>query len=273
VIGRVSFGQQGFFVLGAYAAGLATALYGAPLLAGIAVGGAAAALAGAAFAWSMAHRGGLAFAAGTLAFGELVRVGLLGLHLQTRVGSDLVGPAGAEGFRGIRGLFTGGIPVSVYVIVMWGALAVTVIALGAFLRSRWGKALRMIGEDEDAAATLGVRVDRVKRATIAGAAGLAGVGGGLFAHYATYVEPGHADVMLGVHSLVYGLLGGLGTPIGPVIGVTLDVGLLESFRFLAGYRMIIFGALVVMLLAVRPRGLLDEAFLNRLARRLRRDAP
>jgi len=75
--------------------------------------------------------------------------------------------------------------------------------------------------------------------------------------------------MLGVHSLAYGFIGGLGTPVGPIIGVVIDIGLLESLRFLRGYRMIIFGGLVATLLVVRPRGLLDEALVHRLARILR----
>lgn len=269
VTGRISFGQQAFFIVGAYAAGMATALYGAPLPVGIALGGLAGALGGALFAGPMARTRGLAFAAGSLAFGELTRVALLGLHYQVDIGlgrEHLVGPAGPDGFRGIRVLYTSGIAVSAYVAGVWTLLALTLLAIVLLLRSRWGEALRMVGEDEAAAATLGIRVRRVMRATIAAAAGLAGLGGGLFAHYATYVEPGHGDVMLGVHSLAYALIGGLGTPLGPLIGVTLDIGLLESFRFLAGYRMIIFGGLVMVFLVVWPRGLLDEVTVHRIAR-------
>lgn len=270
VMGRISFGQQGFFAIGAYAAGMATALFGAPLPAGIAVGGAVAGLAGALFAMPMAATRGLAFAAGTLAFGELVRVGLLGFHYQVRVGPDLVGPAGADGFRGIRLLFTSGTSVTAYALAIYGLLAATLIGMAWLLRSRWGEALRMIGEDEDLATGVGIRVERVKTLALAAAGALAGAGGGLFAHYATYVEPGHVDVMLGVHSVAYGLIGGLGTPLGPPIGVALDIGLLESFRVLSGYRMIIFGGLVVLFLIARPRGLLDEVTVHRLAARFGR---
>jgi branched-chain amino acid transport system permease protein len=266
VTGRISFGQQGFFVIGAYAAGLATALYGAPLAGGIAAGALVAALGGAVFALPMAPTRGLGFAAGTLAFGELVRIGLLAFHHQVRVGPDLVGPAGADGFRGIRALFTSGTPLGAYALGIYALLALTLVALAALLRSRWGEVLRMIGEDEDLAAAVGIRVGRAKILSLAAAGALAGVGGGLFAHYATYVEPGHADVMLGVHSLAYGLIGGLGTPLGPPIGVAVDIGLLESFRVLESYRMILFGGLVMVLLVIRPRGLLDEVTVHRLTR-------
>lgn len=266
ILGRVSFGQQGFFVIGAYAAGVATAVHGAPLAAGLLVGAAAGGVAGTLFAFCLGQARGLYFAAGTLAFGELTRVALLLVHYRVPRGSDLVGPAGADGFGGIRALFTGGWSVTGYTLVIYGLLATVLVALSWGLGSRWGEAARMAGEDETAARTNGIRVTAVRTATLVIAAALAGLGGALFAHYATYVEPGHADVMLGIHSLAYGLIGGLGTPLGPVLGVALDIGVLESSRFLAGYRMVVFGGLVLAFLAVRPRGVFDEATVQQLHR-------
>jgi branched-chain amino acid transport system permease protein len=266
LLGRVSFGQQGFFVIGAYASGMATAMHGTPLAIGIVVGAVAAGSAGALFALCLGRARGLYFAAGTLAFGELTRVGLLLVQYRVPRGSELVGPAGADGFGGIRALFTGGWSVGGYTLAVYGLLAIVLVALIGGLGSRWGEAARMAGEDETAARTTGIRVTAVRTATLVVAAALAGLGGALFAHYATYVEPGHADVMLGIHSLAYGLIGGLGTPVGPVLGVALDIGVLESARFLAGYRMIVFGGLVLAFLAVRPRGILDEATVRQLAR-------
>jgi branched-chain amino acid transport system permease protein len=76
--------------------------------------------------------------------------------------------------------------------------------------------------------------------------------------------------MLGVHSLAYALIGGLGTALGPLLGVALDIGVLESTRVFQGYRMIVFGGLVALLLIVRPRGLLDEAAVSRMVRAFRR---
>ncbi|HLE44920.1 MAG TPA: branched-chain amino acid ABC transporter permease, partial [Methylomirabilota bacterium] len=128
LMGRISFGQQGFFAIGAYAAGIATALHGAPLAVGIAVGGAAAALAGLLVAIPLAPKRGLVFAAGSLAFGELVRIALLAFHYQVPVGPDQVGPAGADGFRGIRVLFTSGLSVSAYAAAIYVLLAATLVA-------------------------------------------------------------------------------------------------------------------------------------------------
>ncbi len=140
----------------------------------------------------------------------------------------------------------------------------------AIERSRLGVVFRMIGEDPTLASLQGVAVTRL-RVLAAGMAGaLAGLGGGLYAHLTTYVEPRIFDVMLGVHSLAYGLIGGLGTALGPILGVLIDIGLLESIRALAGYRMIIFGGLVALLLIVRPRGLLDEKLVHRIGTAFRR---
>jgi branched-chain amino acid transport system permease protein len=89
----------------------------------------------------------------------------------------------------------------------------------------------------------------------------------LYAHHNTYVEPRNFDIMLGVHSLAYALIGGLGTALGPLVGVMLDIGALEGSRVFHGYRMIVFGGLVAVLLVFRPRGLLDEKMVQWLRRR------
>ena len=90
------------------------------------------------------------------------------------------------------------------------------------------------------------------------------LGGALFAHHNTYIEPRNFDIMLGVHSLAYALIGGLGTAFGPLLGVLIDIGVLEASRVLHGYRMIVFGGLVALLLVFRPRGILDERLVHRL---------
>ncbi len=70
--------------------------------------------------------------------------------------------------------------------------------------------------------------------------------------------------MLGVHAVGYALLGGLGTALGPLLGVVLDLGLLDATRVVPGWRMVIFGGLVALFLRWRPRGLLDEVLVHRI---------
>lgn len=269
IAGQISFGQQAFFGAGAYAAGIATVLWGWPLSGGIAFSALIGALAAALVAAPTLRMRGLYFSVATLAFAELVRLLLLRFHYQIEMDGEMVGPAGADGFRGIRYALEHDISSLGYLGLIWLLLALVMAFFLLLERSRLGSVLRMIGEDEVAASAQGVNpaAFKILAATVAGA--IAGIGGALLAHYLTYVEPGHSGIMLGVHSLAYGLIGGLGTAWGPLLGVGVDIGLLESLRVFRGYRMIAFGGLVAILLIFRPRGLLDEEFLHRLRRRLR----
>ena len=111
--------------------------------------------------------------------------------------------------------------------------AVLVAVLACFFlveRTRAGRFLRQVGEDPLLAEVQGIDVMRVRMAAALAAGAVAGLGGGLYAHLMTYVEPKSFDIMLGVHALAYGLIGGLGTALGPIIGVLIDIGLLESTR-------------------------------------------
>lgn len=268
--GEISFGQQAFFAIGAYAAGIATAMWGWPLAAALGFGAAAGALAAAIVGLPTLRLHGLYFAIATLAFAEMVRILFEMFHYQVEIDGEWVGPNGADGFRDIRYVFENDISALEFLLIVYGLLAVVLVLFMVLERTRLGVSFRMIGEDEVLAALQGIPVARrrILAAAIAGA--LAGIGGGLYAHLTTYVEPRIFDVMLGVHSLAYGLIGGLGTALGPILGVVIDIGLLESIRALSGYRMIIFGGIVALLLIVRPRGLLDEKLVYRIGRLLRR---
>jgi branched-chain amino acid transport system permease protein len=256
--GEVSFGQQAFFAIGAYAAGMGTAMLGWPLTSALLLGAVAGALAAAALARATLRLSGFYFAIATLAFAEMVRILFELFTWQVDVGGTLVGPRGTDGFGDIRYLFVNEITPLQYLAAIYALLATVLAAFLMLDRSRFGRALRQAGIDPVLAELQGVGVVRVRLAAATVAGGLAGLGGGLYAHLLTYVEPRNFDIMLGVHSLAYGLIGGLGTALGPVLGVLIDIGLLESSRLFVGYRMVVFGGLVALLLIVRPRGLLDE---------------
>ncbi len=271
--GEISFGQQAFFAIGAYASGVATALWGLDLalalLLGAAVAGGAAAVLG---ALTLRTRG-LYFAMATLAFAELVRLLLQNWTYVRQIGGEPVGPNGVDGFRGIRYVFENNIAPAEFLVLILGLLALLLAGFALAERGRLGSLLRVVGADPLLAATQGIDVRRVKVAAAAAAGAIAGIGGCLYAHLNTYVEPRNFDIMLGVHGLAYGLIGGLGTALGPVLGVLIDVGLLESVAAFKGYRMIVFGGLVALLLVFMPRGVLDEARVRWLVgqgRRLRR---
>lgn len=265
IAGELSFGQQAFFGIGAYAAGIATAMYGWPLwlalLAAMALGALAAFLIG----LPTLRLRGLYFAMATLAAAEMIRILFELLHFQRMLEGELVGPDGTQGFRGIRWVFEAGVAPWDYLRLVWILLAVVVLLFVRIERSKLGASLRMLGEDPQLAAQLGINVARMKLGVAAAAGALAALGGALFAHHNTYVEPRNFDIMLGVHGLAYALIGGLGTAFGPLLGVLLDIGLLEGSRVFSGYRMIVFGGLVALLLVFRPRGLLNESLVRRLS--------
>jgi branched-chain amino acid transport system permease protein len=264
--GEISFGQQGFFAVGAYAAGIATALWNWPLAAALVLGAGVAGIAAVIVGVPTLRLQGLYFAIATLAFAEIVRLLLELISYQVEIDGELTGPNGAEGFRGIRYVFANDISALQFLALIYGLLVGVLAGFWLIERSRLGVSFRMVGQDAVLAALSGIAVARIKILASALAGALAGLGGGLYAHLTTYIEPRNFDVMLGVHSLAYGLIGGLGTAFGPLLGVLIDIGLLESVRIFAGYRMIVFGGLVALLLIVRPRGLLDEVVVDRMRR-------
>src|SRR5262245_37462576 len=261
--GEISFGQQAFFAIGAYAAGIATALWGWPLSVALAWGAALAGGAAVLVGVPTLRLHGLYFSVATLAFAEMVRLLFEQFRYRVIIDGEPAGPDGTDGFRGIRYIFEHDVSSLQYLGLIYVLLAAALAGFVLLERARLGVVFRMIGEDATLAGLNGVAVARVKVIAAGLAGAIAGVGGGLYAHLTTYVEPRIFDVMLGVHSLAYGLIGGLGTALGPLLGVLIDIGLLESIRALSGYRMIIFGGLVAALLIVRPRGLLDERVVHR----------
>jgi len=267
VTGEMSFGQQAFFGVGAYASGILTAMYGVPLplaaAAAMAAGAAAAVLVG----LPTLRLRGLYFAMATLAAAEMARILFELFHFRRTVNGELVGPDGTQGFRGIRWIFEAGMEPMDYLMLVYAVLAVVVVMFALVERSRLGATLRALGQDPGLAASLGIDIVRFKLGVAAAAGALAALGGTLFAHQNTYIEPRNFDIMLGVHSLAYAMIGGLGTIFGPLLGVALDIGVLEGTRFFQGYRMIVFGGLVAVLLAVRPGGLLNEQLVHRLRTR------
>jgi len=204
----------------------------------------------------------------TLAAAEMLRILFELFHWQIALGDERIGPDGTQGFRGIRWMFERGIEPLDFLAIVWILLIGVVIIFLRIENSRLGATLRALGHDPELARSAGIDVDRLKLGVVAAGGALAALGGALFAHHNTYIEPRNFDIMLGVHSLAYGLIGGLGTVFGPLLGVVLDLGVLEATRSLQGYRMIVFGGLVAVLLVFRPRGLLDERAVHWIKSRL-----
>ena len=269
ITGEISFGQQAYFGISAYSGAIATTLWGWPFWVALLFGSLLAGIAAGVVSALTVRISGLYFSISTLAFSEMVRLSLLKFSYQKEIDGELVGPNGAEGFGGIRWIFDNNISVFQYTLLIYLILFLVITCLFFIERSGLGMIFRMIGQDPMLTRVHGINPVNYKVIAAALAGFIAGLGGILYAHSFTFIEPQIFNVMLGVHSLAYVLIGGMGTVFGPLIGVALDIGLLESIRVIHGYRMIVFGGLVAIMLILMPRGFLDEKRVYRLRRALR----
>jgi branched-chain amino acid transport system permease protein len=263
ISGQMSFGQQGFFAIGAYLAGMSTALWGMPLLLALVLGALLAGAMGFLVGFPALRVRGLYLAIATFGFGEIVRLAFLNVRYTRNIGGREVGPNGAEGFRHVRYVFDRGFTGLHYLGIILAALAVVVVLFYLLERSKLGAKLRAVEEDETAAAMVGINVTRVKVLAFAAAAAVAGLGGGLFIHYSTYIDHDMVALPLAIASVTYPLLGGLGSFVGTLLGALVLVGLTEGLRALHELREFVYGALIILTMIFRPRGIVDEALVLR----------
>ena len=264
-VGRISLGQQAYFGMGGYCAALLTTVGQWSLPAALLAATLAGVLSAGLLSWPLLRLPGLHYAVATLAVAELVRLGLSGWRYQVPLANgQMAGPDGVHGFRDIRWLFDHQLGQTDYMVWALLALGAVVLALLLLARTRLGLAMQAVGHDEVLADSQGLPVHRIRLLASALAGGVAAFAGGLYAHQLTYLEPAIFDPMLGIHAVGYSMLGGLATPLGPLLGAGFDLGLLEATRLFEGWRMVLFGTLVAVFLRWRPRGLLDEAMAHRL---------
>ena len=262
--GQVSFGQQGFYAIGAYISAIATTLWGIPLLPALLLGMVVSAFVGVMVGFPALRVKGLYLAIATFAFGEIVRNGLNIVYYTRKVGGAEVGPVGPEGFRHIS-YFNDNGWTTLEVMLLVLAIVSVVLVVYAFLeRSRLGATVRAVGADELAAATAGINVVWIKVGAFAIGAAAAGLSGGLYAHYTTFLSPLAFGLAVSIIAVAYVLVGGLGSWLGPVAGVLFFLVLTEGLRFLGEYRMMIYGIVVVIAMNVRPHGLIDAKVMQRL---------
>ena len=262
--GQISFGQQGFYAIGAYVSAIATTLWGIPLLPALLLGMLVSAFVGVLVGFPALRVKGLYLAIATFAFGEIVRNGLNIVYITRKVGGAEVGPVGPEGFRHISYFNDNGWTTLEVMFLVVAIVSVVLVLYAILERSRLGATVRAVGADELAAATAGVNVVWIKVGAFAIGAAAAGLGGGLYAHYTTFLSPLAFGLSISIIAVAYVLVGGLGSWLGPVAGVLFFLALTEGLRFLGEYRMMIYGIVVVIAMNVRPHGLIDATVVHRI---------
>lgn len=250
MVGQFSLAQVGFWSIGAFVTAMLTTMYGYALFPALAVSGVLCALVGIALGYPCLRIRGIYLTLATVAFTEVVRVFFSNLHHQVEIDGQMVGPAGALGFRGVD------------VIAAWPEIfAVVIVVVGLFFwieRSRIGLSANAIREDETAAAAMGINVVLVKVSMFAFGAAVAGVGGGLYASFSSFVLASNFSFHLALISIFYVAVGGMYRFYGPIVGAVLLTALPEFFRFATDYRMILYGVVVLIVVAAFPRGIVDE---------------
>ncbi|HET6257131.1 branched-chain amino acid ABC transporter permease [Pseudonocardia sp.] len=189
----------------------------------------------------------------TLGFGEIVRI--------TAVNTKALG--GARGITpiphppnlfGVEFLLD---PLPYYYLIL-AVIVVAVIFSIRLQRSRVGRAWTAIREDEDAAELMGVPTFRFKLLAFAIGAMVGGLAGTVFASKVIFIAPTNFPFILSATILAAVLLGGAGNLPGVIIGAFLIAWLPERFRGFADYRILVFGAALVLMMALRPQGLLPS---------------
>ena len=272
--GQFSIGHAGFMALGAYGSamfslgvgrGWVTALQGAgapaalaaapALLMALLLGGLLAALAGYLVGLPSLRLRGDYLAIVTLGFGEIIRVLILNI--------DAVG--GPRGLPGIPG----------WANVFWVGLGVAaVLALSRNLaHSTHGRALFAIRDDEVAAEALGVDTTSYKVLAFVLGAFFAGVAGGLFAHFLSYLNPNSFTFIKSIEVIAMVVLGGMGSISGSVLAAIILTLLPEVLRPVQKYRMVLYSLMLIVLMITRPQGLLGTRELSFAWLRRRRAAP
>jgi branched-chain amino acid transport system permease protein len=253
--GQFSIGHAGFMLVGAYAsAGITVFAHQAahipegarsPLefALAIVVGGLAAAAVGLLVGLPSLRLRGDYLAIATLGFGEAIRAIFINI--------DAVG--GASGLHNLPRYTS-------FVWVYLGAAGVIVVARNLAL-STHGRALFAIREDEVAAQAVGVNTFRYKVLAFVIAAAWAGVAGALLAHLDMSIDPMSYGFMKSVEIVVMVVLGGLGSITGALIAAVALTWPTELLRLVPGvseYRMVIYPVLLILLMLLRPQGLLGR---------------
>jgi len=257
--GQVSMAQAGFFGIGAYTAAILTVIFESSIL--TAIGAAMLVSGGVAFlvGFPALRVRGLMLVVATVAFSEFARMFFYNLKWRVVRDGAEIGPDGTMGFAEIRYFNDNGWLNWEVTIFLWVFVAIVMALIWWSDKTRIGAVLRAVGEDELAADSTGINVTVVKVAAMTAGGVVAGLAGSLYAHQVTDLDHHTFTVLLATFAIAYPILGGLSNVFGTLIAVLFIQGLLvEGLRFLGDWRMLLFGALIILAMNLKPLGLFDN---------------
>jgi ABC-type branched-subunit amino acid transport system ATPase component/ABC-type branched-subunit amino acid transport system permease subunit len=249
--GQVSFGHVGFYAIGAYTVAILTTTAKLSFWLALPAAIALSALIGALLALPALRVRGPYLAMVTIAFGFVIenaaaewrgltggQNGIMGVPSPHMFGTSL-------GERGIA-------------LLSIALCACTLFGFARLARSAWGAAMRAVKDSEIAAESIGLNPVAVKALAFTLSAACAGLAGGLFAPLSGFVTPSSFAFLQSILFVLVVIVGGAGTVSGPLVGAAIVVLLPEALAGLAEYRLLFFGALMLVVLWVAPEGIVGE---------------
>jgi branched-chain amino acid transport system permease protein len=271
--GQLSLGNAGFMGIGAYTSALLTIHFDLPIAIGILAGALLAGIFGILVGIPTLRLSGVYLAIATLGFGEVMRVlfinwapltkGAVGLSGIPHLGRQILSFFKDLGFDPVLlGLKNNQF---IYLTVFLLLLIITVSIISFFVRqnhSRVGRAFAAIKMDEKAAESMGINITYYKVLAFTQGAIVAGFAGALFAHVMAYISPSDFSYHRAVEILIFAVFGGSEVIWGAVFGAIFLTTMPELLRFISEYRYMIYGIILVLMMAFRPQGLIDMQFLQ-----------
>ena len=243
--GQLNLGGAGFQAIGAYACALLSATYGISIFWTLVFSTLVGAAIGFLIAFPILRTRGVYMVLATFAFAEVV-VGII-------LNSELLG--------GSMGLI-----VSDYIewqSILWTTIGV-IIFVFYLMSTPLGLAMRAVHDDEAVATIMGVNNRAIQVGAFALGGALAGLSGALYAYYFGFVEVQYFNAFLSIFVLLYVLIGGTQTAWGPLIGATFFTLIPEALRMGEDWRFLIFGVLIVVMMIIRPEGIVTRDLLDRI---------
>jgi branched-chain amino acid transport system permease protein len=243
--GQLNLGIAGFAAIGGYVSAFVSNNAAISPLLAIPLGALAAGAVALAVAVPVLRTRGIYLALATFALGEIVCAAILNL--------EVVG--GAAGY-----------PVVAF--IRFPTIAVFAVGVAALVwllfATRFGIAITAVHDDERVADLMGLNVRAFQVAAFVLGSTLAGLGGGLYAHHFNYIEARYFGISLSISIVLFVLLGGTQSVIGPLVGAAVFTLLPELLRGSAQWRYVLFAVIVILVMLVRPQGIVTAEQVRRL---------
>ena len=236
-LGQLTLGHAGFMSVGAYVSALCSIHLELPFIASLLMGAIIAAIIGVIIGIPTLRLKGDYLCIITLAFNEIIRVIMVNLSIT----------------NGSKGLV--GIPRSTNFAIVFFSAAVTVFVIYSIVKSRHGRAIISIREDETASELSVIPTTYYKILAFAISAFFAGLAGGLYAHYITVISPKVFDYNKSVEILVIVVLGGMGNWKGSIIAAIVMTILPEYLRAFSQYRMLLYAAILIIAMILKEKNI------------------